>query len=74
MAAQEKICFDEQIQLCDGKAEDVIVTITVEEAVARQRASCVKARGVDLYTSDDEALEDFMVVHFAWFVQDEVSE
>lgn len=51
--------------------EPVTVTLTVAEAIARQRAavaSSLLARPNFQYGSDEEALEDFIVVHWAWWV------
>jgi len=51
--------------------ESVTVTLTVAEAIARQRASVASsllARPNFQYSSDEEALEDFIVIHWAWWV------
>jgi len=51
--------------------EPVTVTLTVAEAIARQRASVASsllARPNFQYSSDEEALEDFIVIHWAWWV------
>ena len=51
--------------------ESVTVTLTVAEAIARQRASVASsllARPNLQYSSDEEALEDFIVIHWAWWV------
>ena len=39
------------------------IRISEADAIVKQRASCVRARGVDLYESDEEALNDFIAVH-----------
>jgi hypothetical protein len=41
------------------------IRISEADAIAKQRASCVRARGVDLYENDEEALLDFISVHWA---------
>jgi hypothetical protein len=41
------------------------IRISEADAIAKQRASCVRARDVDLYESDEEALNDFIAVHWA---------
>lgn len=43
---------------------DVVRSCSVVEAVARQRAAA--ARHGHWYVTDEEALEDFLVVHWAW--------
>ena len=47
---------------------DVTLRVTVEHAVAMQRHQCYKARGVDIYKSDEDALNDFVVVNWATLV------
>jgi len=51
--------------------EPVTVTLTVAEAIARQRAAAAvspAARRGFQYSSDEEALDDFIVIHWAWWV------
>ena len=51
--------------------ESVTVTLTVAEAIARQRASVASlllVRPNFQYSSDEEALEDLIVIHWAWWV------
>ena len=43
---------------------DTVVSCSIAEAVALQRASALR-HGYE-YASDDEALEDFKTIHWAW--------
>jgi len=43
------------------------IRVSEADAIVKQRASCVRTRGVDLYDSDEEALLDFIAVHWASF-------
>lgn len=47
------------------KGEVVRVTLTPERAVDIMRGSAMKAKDYT-YASDADALDDFMVVHWAW--------
>lgn len=54
----------------DEDGNDSTVTVTVAEAIARQRAAVSAskvARPGFQYESDEQALEDFMVIHWAWW-------
>jgi len=51
--------------------EYVTTDLTKEEAIAYQRRSCVQARGKDLYETDADALDDYMIVNWAWEVEDD---
>jgi len=44
----------------------ITVRISIEEAIQRQRLACVQRKGYDIYESDERALDDFMVIHWAW--------
>ena len=48
---------------CDEPAEQV-VRITREEAIARQKEAAATLGYV--YTTDQRALDDFMVMYWAW--------
>jgi hypothetical protein len=57
-----------QYQYCEPSDDNngvVTITVTKEEAIRQQRERCVKVRGVDLYKSDEEALTDFICLHWA---------
>jgi hypothetical protein len=41
------------------------IRVSEADAIAEQRASCVRTRGVDLYESDEVALLDFIALHWA---------
>jgi hypothetical protein len=43
------------------------IRVSEADAIVKQRASCVRTRGVDLYDSDEEALLDFIAVNWAWY-------
>lgn len=64
------IIYSDQLAYCESSECDgeVIVTITLEEAVARQRAAAASSRPDFSYASDQEALDDFMSIHWAWWV------
>lgn len=55
------ICFNE----FDGE-KGWVTRITQQEAITWQRQSSIQVRGVDVYDTDELALEDFMVIHWAW--------
>jgi hypothetical protein len=48
----------------DDKGNNLIIQISEEEAIRRQRASA-SLKGY-IYASDETALMDFMVIHWAW--------
>jgi len=64
------IIYSDQLAYCESSECDgeVIVTITLEEAVARQRAAAASSRPDFSYANDQEALDDFMSIHWAWWV------
>lgn len=45
---------------------DAVVHISIEEAIRRQRKAAKQHKGYDPYKSDKEALDDFIVIHWAW--------
>ena len=48
----------------------ITVTVTVAEAIERQRAALAAskvARPGFQYESDEQALEDFIAIHWAWW-------
>jgi hypothetical protein len=47
-----------------NEPDDIVMSCTQEEAIERQKAAALSKGYV--YVSDEEALEDFMVVHWAW--------
>lgn len=52
----------------DGEA--ITVTLTVAEAIERQRAAVAASRVARpgfQYESDEQALEDFITIHWAWW-------
>ena len=55
------LVYNESYELQD----DATIRISEADAIVKQRASCVRARGVDLYDSDEEALLDFIAVNWA---------
>jgi hypothetical protein len=64
------IIYSDQLAYCESSECDgeVTVTITVEEAVARQRAAAASSRPDFSYASDQEALDDFIAIHWAWWM------
>ena len=55
------LVYNESYELHD----DATIRISEADAIAKQRASCARTRGVDLYDSDEEALLDFIAVNWA---------
>lgn len=45
----------------DGRVE-----ISRTEAIQRQRGASIHVRGRDVYESDEQALDDFLVVQWGW--------
>jgi hypothetical protein len=42
------------------------VRISAEDAAKRSRERSVNRSGVDIYGSDEDALHDFIMTHWAW--------
>lgn len=49
--------------------EPLTIRISEEEAIARQRMAALRANNYG-YESDQDALEDFLVVHWAYRIKD----
>lgn len=63
-----KIKYEQPCENCPGGSEQIIVTR--EEAIRIQRETAALVRPGFVYESDEQALEDYMAVNWAWVVSD----
>lgn len=47
--------------------ETITIRVNVAEAIAQQRATAASVRPDFNYESDEQALEDFITIHWAWW-------
>jgi hypothetical protein len=47
--------------------ETITIRVTAAEAIAQQRATAASVRPDFSYESDEQALEDFITIHWAWW-------
>lgn len=64
--------LSDRISYCepDENGNDVVITLTAAEAIQRQRAAVANsklARPGFQYENDEQALTDFITVHWAWW-------
>lgn len=50
--------------------ECVTKTLSIDEAIAQQKAAAAAVRPDFVYETDDQALGDFLAVHWAWIEVD----
>lgn len=65
-ALSDRISYSEP----DEDGNNITVTLTAAEAIQRQLAAVAASKLVRpgfQYESDEQALEDFMVIHWAWW-------
>lgn len=70
MSKTDLLDFSDRLSYCEYTEEDgeATVIITVREAVSKQKAAAASSRPDFIYASDQEALDDFMSIHWAWWV------
>ena len=54
----------------------IVRELTVEEAIGKQRTAAASVRPGFVYESDEQALDDFVTVHWAWIkeIDEEIGE
>ena len=57
------------IQPYPNSSEPEEVIVTREEAIRIQREHVARVRPDFTYKSDEQALEDYMTIHWAWVVE-----
>lgn len=49
------------------RGEYISVTLTAADAIAHQRAHAAEVRPDFQYEDDEQALDDFIAIHWAWW-------
>lgn len=57
------------IEQAEDGVSNIEVTISREDAIRIQREAVARSHPEFNYSSDEQALEDFMTIHWAWLVQ-----